>query len=133
MGHVCMARASETIAETVPEGNAELVAGFCQDEESIAAIAPVSPLISPAVPAALAFSSPLGLIVGGPFSPPRATPAFFSLNADIASVNAEIFASAASRRRFSSSRPTLSRSGGDPVIGSQNRVLLVLGIDLDQG
>jgi hypothetical protein len=95
---------------------------------------------------------PLGLIVGGPFSPFRRVTsacnaaffslnaaffslnaAFFSLNADIASVNAEIFASASSRRRFSSSRPTLSRSGGDPVMSPQNRVLLVLGIDLDQG
>src|SRR6202043_3996390 len=39
MGHVGMAWGGETVAKIVPEGNAEFVAGFCQAEESIAAVA----------------------------------------------------------------------------------------------
>jgi hypothetical protein len=39
IGHVGMAWGGETVAKMVPEGNAEFVAGFCQAEESIAAVA----------------------------------------------------------------------------------------------
>jgi hypothetical protein len=39
-GHVCMAWGGETVAEIVPEGDAELRAGLCETQECIAAIAP---------------------------------------------------------------------------------------------
>src|SRR5216684_4250490 len=40
IGHVGMVWGGETVAEIVPEGDAEFIARFCQAEESIAAIAP---------------------------------------------------------------------------------------------